>query len=55
MTIIEDIKREVLEEWFGTDNLNWVDSCPSNEITKNDVLGCIELAIKKTLKRFKNE
>lgn len=45
---IEKIKKAVLEEWFGTKSLEWVKECPNDEISEEDVVGCVEIAIRKT-------
>ena len=46
------IKKKVLKKWFGVDNLNWTEDCPKDELTKEDVLGCIDLAIRETSKEI---
>ena len=48
----KEIERKVLKEWFGTDNLDWLKDCPNDEIGKDDLLGCIRLAIKLTAKEI---
>jgi len=49
---IEKIKKEVLKEWFGTEDLRWADSCPEDEIGKEDVHGVVELTIQKTAREI---
>jgi len=43
------IREEVLKEHFGTKDLRWVDGCPPDEISKEDIYAVIDIAIKKTL------
>lgn len=48
---IEYIKNKVLQEHFGVDNLDWVDECP-NELSKEDIIAVIDIAIRKTIERL---
>ena len=52
---LQKIREKVLEKWFGTNNLDWVDNCPPDELDKEDVIGCIDLAIKLTEKELKKK
>ena len=46
------IKEEVLEEHFGTKGLKWVDNCPPDEISKEDIYAVIDIAIQETLEKI---
>jgi len=49
------IKEEVLEEHFGTKGLRWVDNCPPDEISKEDIYAVIDIATQKTLEKVEKQ
>jgi len=51
---LKDIEKEILIEWFGVNNLEWVDECPKDELLKEDVYGIIQVTINKIKRRIKS-
>lgn len=48
----EEIRTAVLKEYFGTEDLNWIET--EKEICADDLMNCIILASRKTKKFYLN-